>query len=72
MLTLIRDDYTIMIICPLPEEAAPVLAMLHEVHPRLASLHDKIQYTFGPYANHNVVIASLPGAGNNGAASVAN
>lgn len=56
-----RDDYTIALICALPEELAAAGIILDETHdnlPRLPS--DDNIYTLGKIGKHNVVIACLP------------
>ncbi|KAH8654542.1 hypothetical protein BGZ60DRAFT_568352 [Tricladium varicosporioides] len=66
------EDYQIGIICALATEAAAMVAMLDEIHPRLKKENsDDNEYTLGRIGVHNVVIACLPvGALGNGPASI--
>jgi nucleoside phosphorylase len=68
---LTHNDYTIACICPKGVELAPVEAMLDETHQALPTSQDKNSYTLGRIGVHNVVIAVMPGIGNNSAAIVA-
>ncbi|KIL88433.1 hypothetical protein FAVG1_08513 [Fusarium avenaceum] len=66
-----HKDYTIAWICPLEVEQAVALVMLDGKHENLTQPStDQNIYTLGRIAGHNVVIAGLPQAGNNSAASV--
>lgn len=47
-------------------ELAPLRALLDTIHEDLPTQRDHIAYTLGELGNHNVVIAVLPGIGNNG------
>ena len=70
-----KDHYQIGIICALDTEAAAVIAMLDEPHPKLAShKDDPNDYSFGRIGVHNLVIACLPAGiiGNTPATTVAN
>ncbi|KFZ19986.1 hypothetical protein V501_00366 [Pseudogymnoascus sp. VKM F-4519 (FW-2642)] len=70
-----KEHYQIGIICALHTEAAAVIAMLDERHPKLASQKDDPNdYSFGRIGVHNLVIACLPagGMGNTPATTVAN
>ncbi|OBT41536.1 hypothetical protein VE00_08658 [Pseudogymnoascus sp. WSF 3629] len=69
-----KDHYQIGIICALHTEAAAVIAMLDEPHPKLASQKDDPNdYSFGRIGVHNLVIACLPAGimGNTPATTVA-
>ncbi|KFZ19988.1 hypothetical protein V501_00368 [Pseudogymnoascus sp. VKM F-4519 (FW-2642)] len=75
MATNTEKHYQIGIICALHTEAAAVIAMLDERHPKLASQKDDPNdYSFGRIGVHNLVIACLPagGMGNTPATTVAN
>ncbi|KAF7118130.1 hypothetical protein CNMCM5793_007523 [Aspergillus hiratsukae] len=68
---LTHDDYTVGWVCPLEVELIAALEMLDEEHaplPQPPTDHNK--YYLGSIAGHNVVIASLPQAGNVPAAAV--
>ncbi|KAG5655644.1 hypothetical protein KAF25_009143 [Fusarium avenaceum] len=66
-----HEDYTIAWICPLEVEQVAALVMLDEEHENLTQPStDQNVYALGMIANRNVVIAGLPQAGNNSAASV--
>ncbi|KFY59487.1 hypothetical protein V497_04256 [Pseudogymnoascus sp. VKM F-4516 (FW-969)] len=74
MATLTKEHYRIGIICALHTEAAAVIAMLDEQHPKLASQKDDTNdYSFGRIGVHNLVIACLPAGimGNTSATTVA-
>lgn len=64
-------DYTIVCICPMGVELAPVQAMLDEVYPSLPTQRDYNSYILGKMKGHNIVIAVLPETWTNSAASVA-
>lgn len=65
------EDYTVGWICPLEVEQIVAQEMLDEEHERLPqSANDHNVYTLGSINGHNVVIAGLPSAGNNPAATV--
>jgi nucleoside phosphorylase len=64
-------DYTVGCICPMGVELAPVKAMLDHIHPSLLTQRGQNSYTLGDMCGHNVVIAVLPGIGNNTAATTA-
>ena len=69
--SLTYDDYTVAWICPLEVEQIAAMEMLDEEHERLPQpQHDHNAYTLGSIRGHNVVIAGLPTAGNNSAATV--
>ncbi|OBT41614.1 hypothetical protein VE00_07822 [Pseudogymnoascus sp. WSF 3629] len=75
MATHTKEHYQIGIICALHTEAAAVIAMLDEPHPKLASQKDDPNdYSFGCIGVHNLVIACLPAGimGNTPATTVAN
>lgn len=65
-----RSDYHVGCICAKPEELAAVQALLDDHHPPLSSSGQNI-YVLGRISNHNIVIATLPGIGNNPAATAA-
>ncbi|KAK5701320.1 hypothetical protein LTR17_022692 [Elasticomyces elasticus] len=66
-----HDDYTVAWICPIEVEQVAAMEMLDEEHPRLPQSHTNHNaYTLGSIYGHNVVIASLPMAGNAPAATV--
>lgn len=66
-----HDDYTVAWICPLEVEEIAALKMLDVRHEPLSQPEsDHNAYTLGSIDGHNVVIASLPIAGNNHAATV--
>ncbi|KAK6522769.1 hypothetical protein TWF281_002205 [Arthrobotrys megalospora] len=67
-----HTDYTVGWVCALKEELVAAKLMLDETHPRLPPLpNDGNTYTLGSIGEHNVVIACLPEAGTNTAATVA-
>ncbi|RKK13628.1 hypothetical protein BFJ66_g14394 [Fusarium oxysporum f. sp. cepae] len=66
-----HGDYTVAWICPLEVEQVAALEMLDEEHEQLPQPStDQNVYALGTIAGHNVVIAGLPQAGNNSAATV--
>lgn len=66
-----HDDYTVAWICPLEVEQIPAILMLDTEHdPLPQSPNDHNVYTLGNINGHNVVIASLPTAGNCPAATI--
>lgn len=66
-----RHEYTAGWICPLEVEQIAALHMLDERHSRLSQPPtDHNVYNLGSIHGHNVVIAGLPQAGNNAAATV--
>ncbi|KAF4543371.1 putative multiple ankyrin repeats single kh domain protein [Lasiodiplodia theobromae] len=66
-----HEDYTVGWICPLEVEQIAAQEMLDEEHERLPQpANDHNVYTLGSINGHNVVIAGLPSAGNNPAATV--
>jgi nucleoside phosphorylase len=65
-----RDDYTVAIICPMGVELAAMEGMLDEMDESLPTRRDQNNYTLGRIGAHNVVVAVMPGIGNNRAASV--
>ncbi|KAI0158671.1 ankyrin repeat protein [Pestalotiopsis sp. NC0098] len=66
-----RHEYTAGWICPLEVEQIAALHMLDERHSRLPQPPtDHNVYNLGSIHGHNVVIAGLPQAGNNAAATV--
>ncbi|KFY34264.1 hypothetical protein V494_06919, partial [Pseudogymnoascus sp. VKM F-4513 (FW-928)] len=70
-----KEHYQIGIICALHTEAAAMIAMLDEEHPKQTSQKDDPNdYSFGRIGVHNLVIACLPAGhmGNTPATSVAN
>ncbi|KFY18198.1 hypothetical protein V492_00079 [Pseudogymnoascus sp. VKM F-4246] len=69
-----KEHYQIGIICALHTEAAAMIAMLDERHPKQApQKDDPNDYSFGRIGVHNLVIACLPAGhiGNTPATSVA-
>ncbi|KFY95960.1 hypothetical protein V498_03038 [Pseudogymnoascus sp. VKM F-4517 (FW-2822)] len=75
MATHTKEHYQIGIICALHTEAAAVIAMLDEPHPKLASQKDDPNdYSFGRIGVHKLVIACLPAGviGKTTATTVAN
>ncbi|KAK6343049.1 hypothetical protein TWF718_008426 [Orbilia javanica] len=71
-ITRTHEDYTVGWICALKEELVAAKVMLDETHPQLSQSHkDSNRYTLGSIGNHNIVIACLPSAGTNQAATVA-
>jgi hypothetical protein len=70
--TLSTGDYTVGWIAPLEVEMIVAIQMLDEAHAPLPQHPgDHNVYRLGSINHHNVVIASLPGAGNSTAATVA-
>ncbi|KAK6340259.1 hypothetical protein TWF730_002023 [Orbilia blumenaviensis] len=70
--TLTLEDYTIGWICALTEEFVAAKLMLDETHPTLpVHPNDTNTYKLGSIGEHNIVIACLPEAGANQAATVA-
>ncbi|KAF9630381.1 hypothetical protein BFW01_g943 [Lasiodiplodia theobromae] len=66
-----HDDYTVAWICPIEVEQIPAILMLDTEHHRLPqSPNDHNVYTLGSINGHNIVVASLPTAGNCPAATV--
>lgn len=66
-----HDDYTVAWICPIEVEQIPAILMLDTEHDQLPqSPNDHNVYALGSINGHNVVIASLPTAGNCSAATV--
>ncbi|KAF9631109.1 hypothetical protein BFW01_g1971 [Lasiodiplodia theobromae] len=66
-----HEDYTVGWICPLEVEQIVATLMLDEKHEQLPQVaNDHNVYTLGSINGHNVVIAGLPSAGNNPAATV--
>lgn len=66
-----HEDYTVGWICPLEVEQIVAIEMLDEEHEQLPQpANDHNVYTLGSINGHNVVIAGLPSAGNNSAATV--
>jgi nucleoside phosphorylase len=72
-----RRDFEIAIICALPIEAEMVRAIFDEHWDSNGEIYGKAQgdrnaYSTGRIGRHNIVLAYMPGMGNNSAAIVAN
>lgn len=66
-----HDGYTVALIAPIQVEQVAAMLMLDERHEALPQPpNDHNVYTLGSINNHNVVIASLPTAGNCSTATV--
>ena len=72
--SLCPEDYTVGLICALPEELTAIRLALDDVHPEPPlTFEDETVYIFGSTAGHNVVVGWLPAGryGNNSAAVTA-
>lgn len=71
-----RGDFQVVIICALPLEANAVEALFDQRWDRDGNVYgkawrDRNSYSLGRMGHHNVILAWMPGMGNNSAASVA-
>lgn len=66
-----HDDCTVACICPMGVELAAVKGMLDDTYPSLPSRRSTVNYLLGRIGEHNIIIAVMPGTGNNRAAQIA-